>query len=597
MASTTSLTATAIRHPDFLFDSTEWAEWRETFKGGKNYRERFLKKWSSRESTSDFTLRKFCTPIPAFAKAAILDIRNSIFQRLGDVSRTGGSQTYRKAIAGEAAGVDREGASMNTFIGIDLLTELLVMGRAGVYVDAPNLRPTTLAQQNMMDPALGPYCYVYRIEDILSWTLDEHETPGTFKAVLLRDHVIKYNVEFAGIPLPQGRETRLRLVWKDDATGKVRVKMFTDEPKQADRRIIELANADPDGAVTLDLDIVPFVMPDIGDSLMADISTYQHALLNLVSGDVNWQLQSSSPFLTIQRDLRSTGAHLKQPGQGNTPESGGQRAKDNEEQIGGKGRYYDKDMERPDYIAPPTDPLLASMKLQEKLEDDIRKLVNLAVANKVGSRTESAESKKLSSEGLEAGLSFIGLVLEHTEQLVARYWAMYERGEESAKVTYPERYILKQDIDRILEAKELVELMDHIPTKRGRKAVAKKIVMILLGGQETSESIDAILSEIEKAGFTTGKIEEIIQAHTAGLVSDETASDAVGFDGKKEVDQARKDKAERATITLMAQTAVAGQSGNAAVAAAGARGVPEIDVDEDSAKEEKAEAKEEKANA
>lgn len=589
MASMTSLTAAAIRHPDFLFDATEWAEWRETFKGGKQYRERFLKKWSNRESASDFALRKFCTPIPTFAKAAILDIRNSIFQRLEDVNRNGGSQTYRKAIEGEAAGVDREGSSMNTFIGIDLLTELLVMGRAGVYVDAPNIRPTTLAQQDMVGP-LAPYCYVYRIEDILSWTLDERESPGTFKAVLLRDHVVKYNTEFADIPLPEGRETRLRLVWKDSATGKVRVKLFTDEPKEDQRVVIPLENADPDGAVTLNLQIVPFVMPDIGDSLMSDIATYQHALLNLVSGDVNWQLQSSSPFLTIQRDLRSTGAHLKQPGQGNTPESGGQRAKDNEEQIGGRGRYYDKDMERPDYIAPPTDPLIASMQLQEKLEDDIRKLVNLAVANKAGSRTESAEAKKLSSQGLEAGLSFIGLVLEHTEKLIAKYWAMYEPREKPATVKYPERYILKTDVERIEEAKELATLMDRIPSKKSRKALAKRIVMTLLGGQEDSETMSSMLTEIDRAGYTTGAVQDIIQAHTSGLVSDETASNALGFDGEAEIEQARKDRAARAQLTLLAQTAVSGQSGLTQIGA-GARGVSEIDPNPDSAKDEKEKAR------
>lgn len=587
MASTTSLTAAAIRHPDFLFDASEWAEWRETFKGGKNYRERFLRKWSNRENPADFALRKFCTPIPTFAKAAILDIRNSIFQRLEDVGRSGGSTTYRRAISGEAAGVDRQGSSMNTFIGIDLLTEMLVMGRAGVYVDAPNLRPVNLAQQRMMG-RLAPYCYVYRIEDILSWTLDHSENPGTFKAVLLRDHVVDYNTEFADIALPQGRTSRLRLVWKDEVTGKVRVKMFTDDEKKEDRRVIELENADPDGAVTLDIEVVPFIMPDLGDSLMADICTYQHALLNLVSGDVNWQLQSSSPFLTIQRDLRSTGAHLKQPGQGNTPEAGGQRSKDNEEQIGGKGRYYDKDMERPDYIAPPTDPLLASMKLQEKLEDDIRKLVNLAVANKSGSRTESAEAKKLSSQGLEAGLSFIGLVLEQTEQLIANYWAMYERGEKPAKVDYPERYILKQDSERIEESKQLALLLDRIPSKKARKTLAKKIVETLLGGQSDSDEMKAMLSEIESAGFTTGAVQDIIQAHSAGLVSDETASNALGFDGNKEVEQAKKDKAERAAITLLAQTEVAGGSGQAAIAqGTGARGVPDVDPNPDSAVQEK----------
>lgn len=591
MASTTSLTAAAIRHPDFLFDSSEWAEWRETFKGGKNYRERFLRKWSDRESAGDFNIRKFCTPIPTFAKAAILDIRNSIFQRLEDVVRMEGSTTYQKAVSGEGAGVDREGSSMNTFIGISLLTELLVMGRAGVYVDAPNVRPVTLADQQSAG-SLAPYCYVYRIEDILSWTLDHSENPGTFKAVLLRDHVVDYNTEFADIALPQGRTSRLRLVWKDDATGKVRVKMFTDDEKKEDRRVIDLENADPDGAVTLDIDRVPFIMPDLGDSLMADICTYQHALLNLVSGDVNWQLQSSSPFLTIQRDLRSTGAHLKQPGQGNNAEAGGQRAKDNEEQIGGKGRYYDKDMERPDYIAPPTDPLLASMKLQEKLEDDIRKLVNLAVANKAGSRTESAEAKKLSSQGLEAGLSFIGLVLEHTEQLIANYWSLYETSNAPAKVDYPERYILKQDIERIEEAKELASLMDRLPSKKARKTLAKRIVETLLGGQIDSLQMESMMKEIESAGYTSGAVQDIIQAHSAGLVSDETASTALGFDGSKEVEQARQDKADRAALTLLAQTEVAGGSGQAAIAQnAGARGAPDVDPNEDSARQEKQESR------
>lgn len=589
MAANTSLTAAAIRHPDFLFDATEWAEWRETFKGGKNYRERFLRKWSNRESTDDFAIRKFCTPIPAFAKAAILDIRNSIFQRLEDVNRADGPASYKRAINGESAGVDREGSSMNTFVGISLLTELLLMGRAGVYVDAPNVQPVNLAQQQALSETLAPYIYCYRIEDILSWTVDHTENPGTFKAVLLRDHVVQYNTEFADIALPEGRETRLRLVWKDDATGKVRIKMFTDEPKD-ERSVIELEGADPDGAVTLDIDIVPFIMPDIGDSLMADVATYQHALLNLVSGDVNWQLQSSSPFLTIQRDLRSAGAHLKQPGQGNTPEAGGQRAKESEEQIGGKGRYYDKDMERPGYIAPPTDPLLASMKLQEKLEDDIRKIVNLAVANKAGSRTESAEAKKLSSQGLEAGLSFIGLVLEHTERLIAKYWAMYEPSEDPAKVKYPERYILKQDIERIEEAKEMANLMDRLPSKKAKKAFAKKIVITMLGGQTDSLQLDAILSEIDSAGYTTSAVQDVIQAHSAGLVSDQTASNALGYNGSDEVEQAREDKAERAAITLLAQSEIAGQSGNVAVANAGARGVPEIDPNEDSARKEKEDA-------
>jgi hypothetical protein len=585
---TQTRTRSFIRHPDYVWTATDWDEWRITFRGGKEYRDRYLKKWSDRETSDDYALRKSCTPITTFAKAAILDIRNSIFQRLEDVIRKEGSNSYQRAVKGEGPGVDREGTSMDSFIGIKLLTDLLVMGRTGVYVDAPNVTPATIAQQ-MDQPNLAPYCYCYPIEDILSWELDHQEIPGTYKAVLLRDYVVRYNTDFSGVELPEGRESRLRLVWRDES-GNVRVKFFTDEPEDT-RTIIPIANGDPDGGITLDIPAVPFYMPDIGESLMIDIVSYQHALLNLASGDVNWSLMSSSPFLTIQRDLRSVGSHLKQPGQGNTPEAGGQRAKDKEEQIGGKGRYYDLETDRPGYIAPPTDPLMASLKLQEKLEDDIRKLVNLAVANKVGSRTESAEAKKLSSQGLEAGLSFIGTVLQDTEQKIAEFWAMYE-ADAPALVSYPARYILKQDVERIEEATQMARLIDRIPSKSARKSLAKQIVLTMLAGKESSRTVDAMLSEIDRAGYTSGVVQEVIQAHSAGLVSDMTASDALGYDGEEEVEQARQDKAERATITLMAQTSLAGQSGQAAVAA-GARGVPEIDPDEKSAKKEKEQAKKE----
>lgn len=591
-ATRTALVSASVKNPDYLFTAADWTEWRETFRGGRDYRSRYLKKWSSRETTPEFNIRRECTPIPTFAKAAILDIRNAIFQRLEDVIRSGGSMSYNRAVEGEGGGVNREGSSMNQFIGVDVLTELLVMGRAGIYVDAPNVKPVTLADQIGKD--LAPYCYCYRIEDILSFTLDHNEVRGTFKAVLLRDHVVRYNTDFAGVELPEGRKTRLRLVWKDEVTGKVKVRMWEDDEERA---IIPLEGADETGAVTLDISVVPFIMPDIGDSLMIDITSYQHALLNLVSGDVNWSLMSSSPFLTIQRDARSVGSHLKKPGRGNTPEPGGQHSQDQEEQIGGKGRYYDDKMERPDYIAPPTEPLLASMKLQEKLEDDIRKLVNLAVTNKAGSRTESAEAKKLSSQGLEAGLSYIGLVLENAEKRIAEYWGMYE-GHEGTTVSYPERYILKQDIDRIKEAQAMADLMDRMPSVTARKSIAKQVITTMIGGKENSESIAKMLSEVESSGYTLASVKDVIKAHSAGLVSDETASNSLGYK-PGEVEQAREDKADRAVITLLAQTEVAGGSGQAAIGAtggvkpgAGARGVPEIDSNEDSAKEEKAKKKE-----
>lgn len=107
----------------------------------------------------------------------------------------------------------------------------------------------------------------------------------------------------------------------------------------------------------------------------------------------------------------------------------------------------------------------------------------------------------------------------------------------------------------------------------------------MLGGKENTETLQVMMAEVRAANYTTAAVADVIQAHTAGLVSDETASVSLGYE-EDEVPQARKDRAERATLTLLAQTAVNGQSGLTQVGA-GARGVPEIDPNEQSAKEEK----------
>lgn len=568
----TGLTIADLRHPDFLFDSTEWEQWRETFAGGEDYRDRYLEKFSANETQPEFDARKECTPIPTFAKAAILDIRNAIFQRLADVSRIGGSKKYQSHTAGEGAGVDRLGASMNSFIGIDVLTEILVMGRCGVYVDAPNKVPSTMAEE-----ARSPYLYYYRIEDILSWTLDEAAEDGTFKAVLLRDFAISFNTEFDGIELPQGRETRFRLVWKDD-DGVVRCRFY-----DSDKQVMFFDDSDDSGAIELGIPIVPFLMPTIGDSLLKDVSSYQKALLNLVSGDVNWALKSNMPFLTIQDDLRTVGAHLKTTSDSAVP--GGQPGQNRKETVGNKGRYYDSGMDRPDFIAPPTDPLLASMKLQEKLEDDIRKLINLAVTNKAGSRTESAEAKKLSSQGLEAGLSYIGTVLRQAEQAISRYWSLYENTKNpiTATVSYPDRYILKEDQERIDEAESLLKLADRLPGVDIKKSLNKMVVESLLTGKQDVELIQKIIKQIDSSGYTSSSIEDIIAAQTAGLVSDKLASEALGYQ-KGEVAKAKADKADRAVAVLQAQTNQMEAKGMENPAS---RGLPDLDTDPESGVKEK----------
>jgi len=576
------LTISQIRHPSVITLSDTWYRWRMCYEGGDDYVTQYLKKFSNRELTADYNTRKDVTPIPTFAKAAVNDIRNSIFQRMTDIIRRGGSPSYMKAVAGDAGGVDLHGTTMSAFMGIDILTELLVMGQAGIFVDMPQIQGPTLADVQ----GSRPYLYSYRREDILSWEESHPGELGQFRSVLLRDYAPAYQEIHEGLSMPIGGYERYRLVWRDERDGKIYCQFYDAENNPTD----PYGQFAPDSPVHLDLPEIPFILLDIGDSLLADVYKHQIALLNLTSSDISYALKANFPFYVEQQDFNRTQANHLKPSQspGNTGAAGDQRAADNEITTGAaQGRAYDLKAEAPQFIHPSSEPLKASMQLQEKLEDEIRKLVNLAVANKVGSRSRSAEAMKLSDQGLEAGLSFIGLVLEGGEQKIARNWAHYEdkrlSAQQVATVKYPDRYSLKTDKDRIEEAKELVDLTYTVPGQTVKRELQKIVVTKLLNGKIDVDTMDAIFKEIDASDYTTSDPQVIIQASQAGLCGEKVASMALGF-GEDEYKQARKDHAARIARIQAAQSGP-GDAENAA-----ARGVDDLAADPQGGKEERSEA-------
>jgi hypothetical protein len=581
---------TAVRHPNYLEDETYWYDYRDTYEGGQRFLRRNLKKYSQRETAEDFKRRKFYTPIPSFAKSAVNDVRNSIFQRLRDVSRRGGSDNYMKATAGEMGGVDNKGSSMQSFLGIDVLTELLVMGRVGVYTDMPQLSGfRTMADEGNSHP----YSYMYRVEDILSWSVAKPEEPGDFTAILLRDQGIDYNQGFAhGASLPSGGYTRYRFLWIDPTDHKVKMRLLDAEDHPIDFQGNTIA--DSDGVVPLELDRIPFSMLSIGGSLLKDVYKHQVALLNLGSGDVSYAIKANFPFYVEQRDSRAIGEHLRK----RVDDDGTSNTSDNSE-VGTEvragvshGRTYPMNADAPSFIYPSPEPLLASMKLQEKLEDDIRKLVNLAVQNKMGQRAISAEAMKLSDQGLEAGLSYIGLVLEGAERDIANHWAAYESKDPSkrqiATVKYPDRYSLKNDEDRVKEAQAIAELMYTVPGKEVKKELSKNIVAALLAGKVDTGTIDKIYSQIDQAGYATSDPDIIIRSVEAGLCGEKTASIAIGFDDSEYL-VARADHIARAKAIVEAQQAGKVDPGEGDMAA---RGVADLDPNKESGKKERDKANE-----
>jgi hypothetical protein len=563
------------RHPSYLSSMLDWRKWRICFNGGDYFKKLYLQKFTSREDEPDFQARLAMTPIPTFARVAINDVRNAIFQRMRDITRRGGSSSYQNAVNGLSLGVDLRGNTMNGFLGIKVLTELLIMGRVGVFVDSPEVPVvTTLADAKNF----RPYLYYYPIEDILSWTCSKPDEPSTFQAVLLRDVVLNFDQRTY---LPTTTVERFRMLWVDKETGKVNLQFLDPSGNLIDR------DGNPSGPVELELSRIPFVLLDIGDSMIKDVCDHQIALLNLVSSDVNYALKSNFPFYIEQKDPRGSGSHLKNSiGEDGTATTGGQGSADNDIRVGvTQGRTYDLKANAPAFINPSSEPLKASMDLQEKLEDGIRKLIHLAVADTANRAT--AESKSMDNQGLEAGLSYIGLVLEAAERQIAEFWAAYEERDvnkrDIATIKYPDRYSLKTDADRITEAGQLVKLMSAVPGQLVKRELAKNIVLALLGGKVSVKDIQSIFEEIDNAPYATSDPVTIIAAVEAGLCGEQTASMALGFE-KNEYKQAREDHQARAVRILQAQ-----QKGGANLNGdAGARGVADLSANASAGSEEKA---------
>lgn len=506
-----------LTHPEYDQFEFDWLKWRLAYEGGRQFIESYLEKFSSREEELDFLKRKRITYCPAFAKSAINDIKNSIYQRLVDITRVGGSPSFQDAVKND---VDLFGSSMNFFMGTKVLPELLVMKKVGIYVDMPQINEIINLNKEYQ---YRPYLYLYRTEDIRCWKYDEYPTQNQYSSLLLRECVYKEDPETG---LPNGTMEIHKLFKLID--NKVYVKIYSN-------------NGEIFEETFLNINRIPFVPLCLPHSLMKDIADYQIALLNLSSADISYLLKANFPFYTEQFDPRAESPHLKSNEDKTKVEIGPT-----------SGRKYPINTERPSFIHPSSEPLLASIKKQEQLVQEIRLLVNLSVANLIP-KMASAESKGFDQQSLEAGLSAIGLELENAEKQIAQIWSLYENYGEVATVKYPEKYNLKSDSERRSDCEQLDKLIDTVPSKTFQKEVAKSISDILLRNRVSDRTLEQINKEIERASVVNVDPNVILNSVEKGLISEETASLSLGYP-IGEVEKAKKDHAERLARIVISQT-------------------------------------------
>lgn len=508
-------------HPEYI--ESEWSKYRYIKDGGDDFIAQYLVRFSSRETNDDFDARKQIAPIPGFANAALVDIRNSIYQRMCDITRKGGSQSFRDAIMGLRKGVDLKGATMNHFIGREVLPELLFMGKVGVYIDMPVIGMETKKEAKDKHP----YIYIYKAEEIKNWVYAENSSGGvSFERVLLQE---TYN-EYDDLGLPKEVKVRYRLMIKD--WDGVIVKYLDENGKEYDEHTL------------YGIKEIPFVLFELDRSLLKDVANHQLALLNLESSDISYSLKANFPFYTEQYSGKFDSSHLKDAFDDN---------EDDEVEVGNiQGRRYGKGLNAPAFIHPSSEPILASIEKQKQLKEDIRSLINLALSS-IRPKFASAEAKQFDERGLESGLSFLGLVLEHGEQQIANFYHQYENDDTITIISYPERYGLKTDLQRMEEAERLNKLTSIVPSKRYQKEMAKEVVKILLGAKVTMKDFDIMLKEIEDAKYMTSDPETIHSDVERGIVSLKTAAQARGY-SDDEPKKAEEDHAKRLMRIQAAQT-------------------------------------------
>lgn len=525
------------KHPEYVKEVKNWSKYRCAYESGDEFVDKYLQRFSIREDWTDFYERKRVTYCPAHAKAAIQDIKNAIFQRMADIKRSGGAETWMKACDGVDHGVDLTGNSMTSFVGRILLPELLPLGKVGVYIDKP-----ALEQGLTKDKVRGvhPYIYIYTCEQILNWRYDAN---GNLVMVILEDEMIR-----------------------DDEIVKEYREMILENG------IVTTNFYDKNGEliVTKELNMprIPFVIAQISEPLMRDIADYQIALLNLASSDMAYALKANFPFYVEQYNpSQELTMRMREASQkyidnddgtidsvtGTGTSEAASKAGEKEIKVGSAtGRRYPMGANQPDFIHPSSEPLEVSMKKQEQLIQEIRQIVNLAVSN-IAPQRASAESKKEDLKSLEAGLSYIGLELEYVELEIARIWNIYENTAKEPVVKYPANYSLRNDSDRRQEAEELSNLRDKLPSLTYQKEISKLIVETLLSTKVSKEVIKKVYSEIESAKIVTTDHDTLRKDVEAGLVSTETASLAAGYP-KGESEKAENDHARRAARIMAAQT-------------------------------------------
>lgn len=612
-----------VYHPFYNANALYWDRYRRAWESGDKFVNRYLKTFSARESDEDFVSRRDITPSPGLVKAAIQQLRNSIFSKMKHVVRDGGSRTFAESCLGINGGIDLQGSTMNTFMAISALEELMVMGRVGIYVDMPPIRLNTRIDDSLYGPPnaaknvggvvrelsgpsgsnfydpnrrsnllLGnstssnqlavmnsersiaavagkrPYCYLYQAEQIRSWRWWQNGPKSEFQSLLLVDLVDTCDDDSN---LPNGTEERYRRYEiRDTEVGKRVFVSFYDA--SGDPCSFIGAKLDDVLEQQLDIDRIPFILMDLPESLLCDAVMYQIAIMNLNSSDIAFALYSNFPLYTEPYDPRSESPFIKRGG-----EAGDFEETEIVETGAQVGKRYPFGQNQPAFINPSPEPMRVSMEKQAAMKEELRNLIHMSVA-----------SLAIEQPSLDNGLGYLAGMLQVAEMRVAEYWQMYENVDNSVNIIYPTQFQFVDVKQAHAEVDQDVILAEKVTSPTLKRELMKKVVAAKVGNTLSIATHLKIVKEIDGNDIQILDSAALFKDIEAGVVSLTTASKLRGYPAG-DVEVAKVDHAERLARIQASQAPTVNSENGPDINKA--RGVADKGGDTKSGKDEKAAAK------
>lgn len=482
-------------HPSIDTDRLE--RWRLIKEGGDDFVDKYLIQ-RAKELASAFQTRKEMTYDPATAASAVDDVVNSLAARL-DITRSGDSPEYQDIIAGNNGGVDKNGSSMNDFLIAKTIPELCFMKKVcwavHNFTEDDDIRKV-------------PYIVQHPVEEIFNWA---------YRNGQLTAFALKFNAsvidEETGL---EAEEKEIIRAYKLTPGG-VETWLQTEDDIEIDPLTLEAGSS----RATLALTRIPVVVFDLPVGLLSKIDKMQIAMLNLESADIEW-LRVANITLYVEQ------------GNGHVPQAAMIKSEDPtvesdsyEITLGSaQGRRYAMNAEKPDFIAPPADPIRTSMEKQAQIEKKVKEILKATMSSM---SLASAESIQLLGQGMESCLFAIGTVLKLGEDAFASLFHEYMgRGEKVITISYPKKYELRTEADRLKKSKELKDISKTIGSNTAKKYLEIDVAKTLLDGRVPHDQMKIIEEEIIASTFCIYDPETVSTLVEGGIISHSLGATALG---------------------------------------------------------------------